>query len=73
MTTRITPRQLLLAAADAHVLWPDAELVKNGMGGLSACVDGVYVGFIDLDTGEVVELKATPLQNATPIPREGEK
>lgn len=54
---RMTPQQLVLAAADAHVLWPGAELRKNGVGNLAVYVDGVYVGFIDLRTGEVVELE----------------
>lgn len=50
----MTPRDLIEAANKAAARWPFATLVKNGMGNLSAVVNGEYVGFIDLQTGDVV-------------------
>jgi hypothetical protein len=34
--------------------WPDAKLVKNGVGNLLVFVDDVAVGYLDLFDGELV-------------------
>ena len=49
----MTPQELLSAAHTVLARWPEAELVKNGVGNLSILDDGAYVGWINLRDGEV--------------------
>ena len=49
----MTPAQLLAGAAEVAERWPDARLVKNGVGNLAIADGGEYVGYLDLRTGEV--------------------
>lgn len=49
----MSPEQLLSAAVELGERFPGCELVKNKVGNLAILVDGTYVGWIDLVTGEV--------------------
>lgn len=53
----MSPEQLAAAAAEVARRWPAAVLVKNEVGNLAVVVGGEYVGFVDLRTGEVVDLR----------------
>lgn len=49
----ITPLQLVAAAHEVIGRHPGATLAKNQVGNLSIIVDETYVGFVNLNTGEV--------------------
>lgn len=51
----MTPAQLLAGAQAVAEHWPDAELVKNGVGNLAITIDGEFVGYLDLRDGSVCE------------------
>jgi hypothetical protein len=53
----LTPAQLIIACQEAAKLFPGCVLVKNRVGNLAVVLAGDYVGFIDLKTGEVVDLR----------------
>lgn len=48
----MTPAQLLDGARIVAERLPGAELVKNAVGNLAIEVDGEYVGYLNLRTGE---------------------
>lgn len=50
---KLSPALLVSAAQSCMLRWPDATLEKNGVGNLAVMLDGEYVGYIDLRTGEV--------------------
>lgn len=52
-TATVTTREFVRAAQRAYERWPEGVLVKNQVGNVAVLVDGVYVGFIDLNTGDV--------------------
>jgi hypothetical protein len=54
----MTPAQLLAVATEVSERFPDAELVKNGVGNLAGFVNGAYVAWLDLRTGEVASALA---------------
>ena len=49
----MTPAQLLDGAREVAGRFPGAELVKNQVGNLAVFVDGEYVAWLNLRTGEV--------------------
>lgn len=49
----VTARQLHEIAEAVAARYPDAMLVKNGVGNLAVMVDGEYRGFADLRFGGV--------------------
>lgn len=49
----MTPAQLLLLAQEVAARYPEAELVKNGVGNLALMRDGYYIGFADLEFGDL--------------------
>lgn len=56
MLANMNPQQFLAAATVVAARYPTAELVKNPVGNLSVVVDGEYVAYVDLRTGEVAEV-----------------
>jgi len=52
-TRTMTPAELLAGAQEVAARFPDAELVKNGVGNLAVFVDGRYVAWLDLRTGKL--------------------
>ena len=48
----MTPAQLLAGATAIAERFPTAELIKNAVGNLMIEVDGDYIGYLDLRTGE---------------------
>jgi hypothetical protein len=49
----MTPAELLAGARQVAERFPDAELVKNQVGNLAIVDSGLYVGSLNLRTGEV--------------------
>ena len=50
----MTPAQLLTGATAVAERFPAAELIKNAVGNLVIMVDDVYIGYLNLRTGEPV-------------------
>ena len=58
----LTVQQLLASVLDVRNRFPLGRVVKNEVGNLAITEGGVYRGFLDLATGEVLLWSAAGLQ-----------
>ena len=69
----MTPEQMVAAAAVLMERCPRAELVRNRVGGMAVVLDGVYIGYVEIVTGDVTlfENSIDVIEDEAPWPLEG--